>query len=148
MKKLVSIILLSCMTLALSVAIPKTSSAQVTTPRYDATSGNTGLIIDYGYKAYTDAQGADSVILVPTYANNLIKITMTDSFYLKSPVVKYSYLGDRLVIIAKGSSGNKLKFAGTNFVTTGTATLSSAGEAILELIFDGAKYVEKSRTVQ
>lgn len=150
MKKLFSFSLVASILFAVSALVPNEAKSQVTTPRvgFSATSNNTGSAVTYSYRAITDAAGADSATLSPATSVHMVKIALTDSFYLKSPVVKRSYYGDVITIVASGSSGNKLKFAGTNFVTAGTATLSSSGRAVIQLVFDGAKYVEASRVVQ
>ena len=59
-----------------------------------------------------------------------------------------SYAGDNIKIIATGASGTKIKFYGTYWKTTGTATLSTTGRAVIDLVFDGAYWVEANRTVQ
>jgi hypothetical protein len=143
MKGLISILVLISLTIS--------SFAQSVTPRFGTTSSddNTGRILTYKYAALTDAAGADSAILRPDNWNNIYKITLTDSFTLKQPVVTASYFGDEIIIICSAASGTpKLKFSGSNWVTAGTATLSTGLRAIISLRFDGAKYVEQSRVVQ
>lgn len=125
-------------------------NAQSTSPRFGTTAGHdqTFRTLKLGYTTLTDAAGADSTTLVPTKFDNVYRVALTDSIYFKSLTVTYSYAGDRMIIIASGSSGNKLKFAGTNWITAGTATLSSSGRAIIGFVFDGAKWVEAYRVVQ
>ena len=125
-------------------------NAQSTLPRWGtgANNDNTGRVLTYAYKSITDAAGADSTQLVNTAYSTTVRVALVDSFYLKSPVVTKSYTSDRLVIIAVGASGTKLKFAGTNFISAGTATLSTNGRAVISFVFDGAKWVEDGRYVQ
>lgn len=125
-------------------------NAQSTSPRFGTVPGddNTGRVITYKYQTVTDAAGADSTTLRPSAGVTIVRVALTDSLYFKSPNVKASYAGDILRVVASGASGNKVKFAGTNFITAGTATLSSSGRAVVSLIFDGAKWVEFARVVQ
>ena len=126
------------------------SNAQSTSPRFGTTPGNdnTGRVLTYAYKSATDAAGADSLYLIPSAYRTIVRIALTDSFTMKNPSVVRSYAGDNIVIVASGASGKKLKFTGANWLSTGTATLSSVGRAVISFIFDGAKWVEVDRTVQ
>jgi len=58
------------------------------------------------------------------------------------------FLGDELTLLITGTSGDKVKFTGSNWVSAGTATLSSGLKAVIKFVFDGAKWVEASRVVQ
>ena len=124
-------------------------NAQSTSPRWGSAKNedNTGAVLTWKYVALADAIGADSVILSPNAYNSVYKIALTDSVYFKSPVLKNSYVGDNLILVANGASGAKIKFSSTLLVTSGTATLSSGGKAIIKFIFDGAKWVESDRAV-
>lgn len=125
-------------------------NAQSTSPRFGTTasSDNTGRVLTYKYQSISDATGADSALLVPSAYNTTVRLTLTDSFYFKSPSVKQSFAGDGMEVVASGASGTKVKFAGTNFQSAGTATLSTGGRAVISFIFDGAKWVESGRVVQ
>jgi hypothetical protein len=130
-----------------------TASAQSTTPKFGVTPGtdNTGRVLNYAYKAITDAAGADSTVLVLSMYSSIVKVALTDSFCLKSPTVKNSNVGDRLTIIATGASGSKLKFvtASSNWiVASSSATLSTNGRSVINFVFDGAKWVEEARVTQ
>lgn len=142
MKKLLSLLILMAFVFAVK--------AQSTTPRWGSGAGNdnTGRVLTWKYTTLTDAAGADSIAIYPAAYQTIYRIALTDSFYFKSPTVTKSYAGDKITIVASGSSGAKAKFAGTNFITAGTATLSSSGRAVINLVFDGAKWVEASRVVQ
>lgn len=124
--------------------------AQSTSPRFGTTAGrdNTFRTLTCKLTALTDAAGADSATLSTSAYNTLVTIAVLDSFALKSPTVTKAFLGDQLTIIATGTSGDMLKFTGTNWVSAGTATLSSGLKAVVRFIFDGAKWVEASRVVQ
>lgn len=142
MKKLIALIVFVVAAFAVN--------AQSTTPRFGTAKNqdNTGRVLTYAYQTATDTQGADSLLLNPNAWKTTVRITMLDSFCMKNPVVTRSYAGDNIVIIASGANGTKLKFSGANYLTSGTATLSSVGRAVISLVFDGAKWVEVSRTVQ
>lgn len=125
-------------------------NAQSTSPRWGtgANNDNTGRVLTYAYKSITDAAGADSTQLVNTAYSTTVRVALVDSFYFKNPNVTKSYASDRLVIVASGASGTKLKFNNTNFISAGTATLSTNGRAVISFVFDGAKWVEDGRYVQ
>lgn len=126
-------------------------NAQSTSPRYGTSvnNDNTGRAFTYKYTSITDAAGADSVAVVPAYSGNIYRVTLVDSLTFKQPVITKSYAGDEITIVASAASGTpKLKFTGSNWLTAGTATLSTNKRAVITLIFDGAKWIEKSRVVQ
>jgi hypothetical protein len=124
--------------------------AQSTSPRYSTTinKDNTYRALSLTKVAVTDTTGADSTVLTPKNYSTLIVLSVLDSFCFKQPVVNKSYLGDELTILCTGTSGDKVKFNGSNWITSGTATLSSGLRAVIKFIFDGAKFVETSRVVQ
>jgi hypothetical protein len=139
--------LLACIAIS---AFAFAASAQSTAPRFGTTKNkdNTYRTLTNGYTAITDAAAADSVTITPNKHNNIYRITMTDSLYMASPVITSSYAGDRITLVISGASGTKLKFAGTNFQSAGTATLSSGLYAVISFIFSGTKWVESARVVQ
>lgn len=141
MKKLLFILL---------VAMSFTASAQYTSPRFGTVPGedNTGRTLTYGFRKINDAAGADSTTIFTNVYSSVLQVAMVDSFTFKSPNVKQSYATDRLTIVATGASGNKVKFTGSNWIAAGTATLSTGGRAVINFIFDGAKWVEAGRVVQ
>ena len=136
--------------MALLVCLTTISNAQSTGPRFDTThvGDNTGRVLTYRYFSVQDNTGADSVALSPRAWFTIIPIAMTDSFCLKQPIITQCYAGDNLEIIASGASGTKVKFNGSYWITTGTATLSTKGRAVIKFVFDGAYWVEANRTVQ
>ena len=124
-------------------------NAQSTSPRWGSAKNedNTGAVLTWKYVTLTDAVGADSVIIAPGAYTSVYKFTVVDSIYFKTPVLKNSYVGDNVILVAGGTSGGKIKFSSTNLTTSGTATLSSGGKAVIKFIFDGAKWVESDRSV-
>lgn len=150
MKKLFSILAFSLAVLTVAT-LPKFSEAQSTTPRFGITKNNdaTGRVLNFAYVSVTDAAGADSVVSRANAWETIYRVTLTDSLTFKAPVVTNCKAGDNIVIVASAASGTpKLKFSGTNWVTAGTATLSTGLRAVIRLVFDGAKWVEASRVVQ
>ncbi len=146
MKKFLKIFLLAVLVISVNTMI-----GQSTSPRWGTTAGtdNTGRVTTYGLVSVTDAAGADSVVARPKWSHTVYKVAMLDSFTFKQPVVTSCYYGDEITIIATSTTGTpKLKFTGSNWITAGTATMSTGLRAIITLFFDGAKWVEKSRVVQ
>lgn len=125
-------------------------SAQYTTPRFGTgkNDDNTGRVLTYKYLTLTDAAGTDSTSIYPNAWQTNYSIALTDSLTIKNPTLTKSYAGDNIRFIVTGASGTKLKFYGANFVTQGKVTLSTSGVAIIELLFNGTKWVESGRNVQ
>lgn len=126
-------------------------SAQSTSPRFGTLKNqdNTGRVLNYKVVSVTDATGADSSTLSTNAYYTYVDITAVDSLTLKNPTVTNCYYGDYMVIIIHASSGTPfVKFYGANWLTAGKATLSTNKRAVITLVFDGAKWVEVSRTVQ
>lgn len=125
------------------------ATAQSTTPRYfGANNDNTGRALNWNWIAKTDATGADTLKFTPNGYTTTIRLTMTDSLGVSITSTSKSYAGDKIRVIASGASGTKVKFIGSNWQTTGTATLSSGLFAVIDLVFSGTKWVEASRVVQ
>lgn len=126
------------------------ANAQYTTPRFGTlpNDDNTGRVLTYKYLTLTDATGTDSVAIYPNAWQTNYRIALTDSLTIKNPTITKSYAGDNMRFIVTGTSGAKLKFYGANFVTQGKVTLSTSGVAIVELLFNGTKWVECGRNVQ
>lgn len=125
------------------------ASAQFTTPRTGTGTANNANNNNFNYLNKTDAAGADSVALVPNAYWTTYRVVLVDSFTLKQPTVTKCYAGDKLQIILSAASGTpKLKFTGSNWITAGTATLSTLLRGVITLVFDGSKWVECSRVIQ
>jgi hypothetical protein len=141
MKKLIFILFSVCIFNAV---------AQSTSPRFGTASNkdNTFRTLTNKLVTVTDASGADSVTLAPNGYNNIVVVNALDSLTFKSPTVTKCYLGDELTLVINGTSGDKVKFTGTNWVSAGTATLSSGLNAVIRFVFNGSKWIEASRVVQ
>jgi len=124
-------------------------NAQSTSPRFGTAKNqdNTGRVLTYKLVSVADAAGADSVTIAPNAWETIYKVAALDSITFKSPTVTNSYYGDKIVLQVTGTSGDLVKFTGTNWVSAGTATLSSGLNAIIVFRFNGAKWVEQSRVV-
>ena len=137
---------------AFALFVFSASKAQTTTPRYGTSRNQDATYrgLNLGYSAITDAAGNDSVTIAPTRYWTNYKVTLTDSLSFANPTTTGCYFGDVLVLIASGSSGNKLKFttAATKFKTAGTATLSTGARTVITFVFDGANWVECARVTQ
>lgn len=136
--------------MAFMVSLVTIASAQSTSPRFGTAKNqdNTGRVLTYNLVSVTDAAGADSVTLVPSAWETVVKVAALDSITFKSPTVTKCYYGDNLTIMVSGTSGDLIKFTGSNWVSAGTATLSSGAVAIIRFRFNGSKWVEESRVVQ
>lgn len=123
--------------------------AQSTSPRFGTTKStdNTGRVLTFKLVSVTDAAGADSVTIAPNAWETIYKVAALDSITFKSPTVTNSYYGDQITIQVTGTSGDLVKFTGTNWVSAGTATLSTGLNAIITFRFNGSKWVEQSRVV-
>ena len=125
--------------------------AQSTAPRFgtNPNKDNTGRTLVYKLQSKVDAAGADTITITSEKAfHTIVKVELLDSLTLGSPVVTNAALGDQMVLLVSGTSGDKLKFTGTNWLSSATATLSSGAAAVIEFIFNGTKWQEKTRTVQ
>jgi hypothetical protein len=128
------------------------SMAQHTVPRFGTTAGkdNTFRLLTNGYTTITDAAGTlDTVIINPHYYNNTYRIVLVDSVTLGNPVVTNSWAGDNLTFIVSTAAGSHvLYFLGSNWITAGTATMTTRLRSVIRFIFDGAKWVETGRYTQ
>jgi hypothetical protein len=124
-------------------------NAQSTSPRFGTAKNtdNTGRVLTFKLVSVTDAAGADSVTIAPNAWETIYKVAALDSLTFKSPTVTNSYYGDQITLQITGTSGDLIKFTGSNWVSAGTATLSSGLNAIITFRFNGTKWVEASRVV-
>lgn len=127
-----------------------TSFAQSTLPRFgtNPNQDNTFRTLTGHFFAIRDTTGFDSVNVHPNGYENIYTIHLLDSFSVATPVITQSFCGDKIRFIVQGASATKLQFKGSNWITTGTATLSTKGRAIIDFVFDGTNYTEVTRTVQ
>ena len=153
MKKYIALI---CLTFAVCVGL----SAQSTTPRFGigVNQDNTGRTLTYNWVTVTEVAGYDSININPHAWLSNYKVSVTnDSIRFANPVITRSYAGDNVRLIITGTSGKVVSFAtyGTsNWVvnktsnTTGEIILSTKGKAVIEFVFDGAKWIESGRSVE
>lgn len=141
MKKIITIV---------AVLFATATFSQSTSPRFGTLKNqdNTGRAVTYKYQSIKDAAGADSANVAPSAYQTIVRVALVDSFTLKNPTVTQCYSGDVVKVVVSGASGNKLKIVGANWISAGTATLSSGARAVISFIFDGSKFVELSRVVQ
>lgn len=125
------------------------ASAQSTSPRFGTTASrdNTFRTLTNKLTSVTETAGNDTLTYTPSAFNSYYKLTMTDSTTFSIAATTSSYFGDQITIVASGTSGDLLKFTGSNLLTAGTATFTTNERAVITLIFDGAKWVEKARSV-
>lgn len=136
-----------------AMVIVSVAFAQSTSPRFGTLKNqdNTGRVLTYKMVNVTDAVGADTVKIQTNAYETIYKVAAVDSITFKVNSVKTSCFGDKLTILAQGTSGSpKIKFTNSSglWLTAGTATMSTNRRAIIVFMFDGAKWVEVSRYVQ
>ncbi len=126
-------------------------NAQNTSPRFGTAvnQDNTGRVLTYAYINSTDAVGPDTLKTSPNTFQTYYRINnVTDSTGISISSTTQSFAGDLLTVVASGNSGGFVKFIGSNWLSTGKATLAGNGRAVISFVFDGAKWVEASRQVQ
>jgi hypothetical protein len=126
-------------------------SAQSTAPRFGTAKNqdNTARVLTYAYITGIDATGPDTLKTVPAAFHTYYRLsTVADSTGINITSTVQSYAGDLITVVASGSSGGFVKFIGSNWLSTGKATLSTTGRAVINFVFDGSKWVEASRQVQ
>ena len=136
--------------IALFVICGFAASAQSTSPRFGTTAGrdNTYRVLSLAYTSPSEAAGNDTISVTPKNYQTYYRVTTADSVTFKIAATTSSYAGDVIKLIVSGSSGNKVKFIGSNMLTSGTGTLSTNGRLTVELWFDGSKWIEANRTAQ
>jgi hypothetical protein len=144
MKMLLSLIVLALLFFS--------ANAQSTSPRFGTKKNddNTGRVVTYGYQTFADAAGADSITVTSNFFLSTYRVTLLDSLTVKNAVVTRSFAGDQIRFVVSAASGSPfIKFTGANWLTAGTATLSGTNKrAVIEFVFDGAKWVEAERFIQ
>lgn len=126
-------------------------NAQSTSPRFGTKKNedNTGRSLNYKLVSLTDAAGMDSAVINPNAFETYYRVTLNvDTLVLRSPVVTNSYFGDKMIFVVSGASGRRLKFTGPNFISSGSATLSTGLVATVVFVFNGVRWAEQSRVVQ
>lgn len=145
MKKL--LIAITLVTLACTV------DAQFTTPRFGTTPGtdNTFRKLTNAYITPTDAASAtiDTFAVYPAAFRTIYRLVLVDSVCAGNPTLTKSYAGDEITFVLSAASGTPLlRFIGANWVTAGTATMTTRLRSVIKFIFDGAKWVEVGRYTQ
>jgi len=145
MKKILSIALL----FALAIG----ATAQSTSPRFGTTPGkdNTFRTLSNAYLTPTDAASAtiDTFAVYPKNFRTIIRLALVDSVCAGNPTVTRSYAGDEITFVISAASGTPfLRFVGSNWITAGTATMTTRLRSVIKFIFDGAKWVETGRYTQ
>ncbi|CAB4126198.1 hypothetical protein UFOVP153_50 [uncultured Caudovirales phage] len=134
---------------ALFILVGFAANAQSITPRTGtgANNDNTYRALTFKFSTIADAVGADTTKLTLSAFNTHVRVSLVDSSAISFPSVAKCYIGDVVKFtINGGTSGNKLKIVGNNFVAASTSVAVSTGlKAYLEFIFDGYKWVEVSR---
>lgn len=144
MKKILALLTVAAVLLATTV------SAQSTTPRFGTTPNqdNTGRVLTYKFVGKTDVAGADTLKTIPSAWHTIYRVALLDSLAIQPTSLTKCYVGDQITVIASGTSGDFIKFIGSNWISAGNATLSTGLRAVVRFVFDGAKWVEVSRVVQ
>lgn len=128
-------------------------SAQSTSPRFGILKNqdNTGRTFTYKLVTVTDAAGSDTVYVNTNASETIYKVASLDSVCFKVKSVATSYFNDKITIIAQATAGNPtIKFSSLPglFIVGAKATLPSGNRrAVIRLVFDGAKWVEYSRSL-
>lgn len=137
--------------LFLFAAIGMAVNAQYTTPRTGTGVRYDVRNLNYEYATKTDAASAtiDTFAVSPRSWRTIYRLVLVDSVCAGNPVVTNSYAGDEILFIISAASGTPfLRFVGSNWVTAGTATMTTRLRSCIRYVFDGAKWVESGRYTQ
>lgn len=124
--------------------------AQTTTPRTGTGKNYWPGKLNFAYGTLTDAAGNDTLSVTPNAFKTVYKLAGTDSVSI-SLVATSAFLSDEATILLSNASGvKKVKFVGSVYTlgTDGNITTNSGKGACITFIFDGAKWVEKGRSLQ
>jgi hypothetical protein len=126
------------------------ASAQSTAPRFGTTASrdNTFRTLSLAKTTLTEVAGNDTISMTPKNFQTYYNVTVLDSATFQIASTAYSYYGDKIDLVVTCTTGDLVKFIGSNLLTAGTATASSNGRVIVGFVFDGAKWVETSRVAQ
>jgi hypothetical protein len=127
------------------------ANAQTVTPRYGITKNNdnTGRVLTWTSNTITPT--STLVTVAPNAYQSLITIASTSISPTFTANLKRSYLSDRInLLVTPNSTGTRtLTFGTGSFIGTATTmTVAASKQALVTFIFDGAKYMEISRSVQ
>lgn len=138
--------------IALFASFGLSAAAQYTTPRQ-----GTGYRVDQrkntslSYLTPTDGASAtiDTFAVTTNAKETIYRIVLVDSVCAGAPTLTNAYAGDEITFVLSAASGTPfLRFVGTNWVTAGTATMTTRLRSVIRFIFDGAKWVESGRYTQ
>lgn len=123
------------------------SYAQSTTPRFkNPPKDNTGRNITYEY--YTPAYVASDT-LAPKASHTFYKFaTLSGARSIAVNVLKSYQFDELTMVFTSDGTGRVITFAAGITPYTTTLTLIASKQATVHFIFDGATYVEVSRTIQ
>lgn len=136
---------------AMAFTLASSVSAQYTTPRT-----GTGVKYDLrknltAYATKTDAASAtiDTFTVVPNAYSTVYRLVLVDSVCAGAPTLTNCYAGDRITFVISAASGTPfMRFVGSDWITAGTVTMTTRLRSVVNLIFDGAKWVESGRYTQ
>ena len=146
--------------LFISILFSLAVSAQSTTARLGgaANTDNTYRRLNYKQVDVTDAAGLDTITLVPKNFHTLVRIpSLVDSVTLYIPSTAFSYAGDEVeLVVTNSSTGKCVRFSAANLAPAtvtvgsqnGTMYVTASKRAVISFVFDGVKWVERSRMVQ
>jgi hypothetical protein len=125
--------------------------AQTVTPRFGIKKNddNTGRVLTWTTNTITPT--STLVTIAPNAYNSLITIASTSISPTFTSSLKRSFLDDRVnLLVTPNSTGTRTLTFGTGaFIgTANTMTVAANKQALVTWIFDGAKYMEVSRSVQ
>lgn len=101
----------------------------------------------------TDAAGADTIKITPKEATTMVNHTLTDSCTYKIVSTSHAVVGDEIIfMVTNTAGGTKFKtIPASGFEVTGAdsvMTITASKRATQTFIFDGTKFIEKSKIVQ
>lgn len=155
--------ILSIAILGFSCLIASNTYGQHTNPRYGTAPNQNKTYTTLGIEqditvADTAGSTTDTVFIAPNSYTNHYVMTVTDSAVLAFSSVKGSWFMDEIVIILQNTSGSGhfVDFLGTvgiptkwGMSSTGTKiSLASGKSALLTFKFDGALWIERSRSIR
>lgn len=122
------------------------SFAQHTTPRFgtSVSSDNSGRTITQGFKSVAYAA---TVALKPNTQFTTVVVGQLTGAITVTATVTNAYAGDILRICFSADTTNRVVTFTTGFQSAGTVTVTASKYATVSFIFNGATWVELSRTV-
>ena len=103
----------------------------VTGPNQDTT----GRVITQDYQAVTS--GA-TIAITPTAQFTLYNVSQLAAAATINATVTEMYIGDEVTFLFSADGTNRIVTFGTNFVSSGTVTVTASKKATVKGVFDGA----------